>query len=189
MKKLLLISLLALLTNFAFAQKYVPAIKVGTVFSYEVFLRNAGQRLPISLTVKTLGDPMNIGWSVVGLGTGTFAINAKAQESGTKIAVRTPEADDVTKLKDDETFLTVSKSTFNSMVNNQPFVLNGMQFTVVANDTTVYRINDKVAPILHAIGANKKSELWVLNNPDFPLICGENSVAKGIDLTLLGIKE
>lgn len=188
MRKLLLLPLL-ILTTVTFGQTTVPVIKVGTILNYEVFLRNAGQRLPIALTVTTLGDPMNIGWSVPGLGTGTFSINGTAQASGTKIAVRTPAADEITKLKDDETFLTVSKNTFSSMVNNQPFELNGMKFTVMANDTTVYKINNKVVPILHAISDNKKGELWVLNNPFFPLICGEKAVVKGIDLNLQSITE
>lgn len=188
MKKIFLIPLLVLLTTIAFAQKYVPAIKVGTVMSYEAYLRNTAQRVPISLTVKSIGDPTNIEWNVQGLGTGVFAVSAKAQQSGTKVVIREPAAADITKMRDDETFVTVSKMVFTSMAAGQPFELNGMKFTIVA-DTMVYKINDKPAPILHAISSNNKSELWVLNNPDFPLICGENMVAKGIDLTLLGIKE
>jgi hypothetical protein len=170
------------------AQKYIPAIKAGTVMNYEAYLRNAGQHIPITLTVKSIGDPTNIQWFVDGLGTGVFEVAGKAQESGTKLVIREPAGGETTKLHDDETFVTVSKAVFTNMAANQPFELNGMKFTVIA-DTTVYKINDKVAPILHAIGSNKKSELWVLNNPDFPLICGEVMISKGIDLTLLSIKE
>ncbi|WP_299515006.1 hypothetical protein [Mucilaginibacter sp.] len=189
MKKIMLAPLFILLTTAVFAQKYIPIIKPGTVMSYTAYLRNLGQHVPITLTIKSIGDPTNVQWNVDGLGTGIFSISAKAQDSGTKLAVRTPNADNVTKLKDDETFVTVSKTTYTSMIKNEPFELNGIKFTVDTNDTTVYKINNKIAPVLHAISANKKSELWVLNNPDFPLLCGELSIAKGIDLTLLAIKE
>jgi hypothetical protein len=189
MKQILLLPAFILLTTVGFAQKYIPVIKPGTVLNYTAHLRNFDQNIPILLTVQTLGDPTNIQFHVDGIGTGVFSISAKGQQTGTKIAIRTPEANDVTKLKDDETFVTVSASTFNSMVNNTPFDLNGIKFTMVANDTTTYRINNKVTSVLHAISANGKGHLWVLNNPDFPLICGEMMVAKGIDLTLLGIKE
>jgi hypothetical protein len=190
MKKITLISCLTLLVCSAVsAQKYIPAIKVGTVMNYEAYLRNAGQRIPITLTIKNIGDPTDIQWDVQGLGTGVFEVPAKAQESGTKLVVREPASGNVTKMHDDETFVTVSKAVFASMAASQPFELNGMKFTVVANDTTVYKINDKVTSIIHAVSGNSKSELWVLNNPDFPLICGETMVARGIDLTLLSIKE
>jgi hypothetical protein len=188
MKKIVLSSFLILLTALVSAQKYIPVIKAGTVLNYEAFLRNVGQRVPITLTVKTIGDPTDIAWSVAGLGTGVFSVSGKAQDSGTKLAIKEPSSGNVTRLKDDETFLTVSKTVFNSLVNNQPFELNGMKFALVA-DTTTYKINNKVAPILHAIGDNKKSQLWVLNNVDFPLICGEVAIAKGIDMTLLSINE
>lgn len=189
MKKTALAACFILLSTIIFAQNYIPVIKAGTVMNYTAHLRNSGQNVPITLTIKSISDPMNVQWSVDGLGTGVFAISAKAQQAGTKIAIRTPEADDVTKLKDDETFVTVSAATFNSMVKNEPFDLNGMKFTVVANDTTVYKINNKVAPVMHAVSANGKGHLWVLNNPDFPLICGEMVIAKGIDLTLLSVRE
>jgi hypothetical protein len=189
MKKIILATLFLLLATATFAQKYIPVIKIGTVMNYTAHLRNSGQNIPISLTIKSTGDPMNVQWYVDGLGTGVFSISAKAQESGTKVAIRTPQDDDITKLKDDETFVTVSKAIYTSMAANQPFELNGIKFNVVANDTTVYKINNKIAPVLHATSANGKGQLWVLNNPDFPLICGEMMIAKGIDLTLMSVKE
>lgn len=189
MKQIQLAPLFILFTTTVFAQNYVPVIKEGAVLNYNAHLKNVGRDIPISLTIKSLGDPTNVQWHVDGLGTGVFAVSAKAQESGTKIAIRTPAADDVTKLKDDETFVTVSKATFNSMIKNEPFELNGMKFTVAANDTTIYKINNKTTSVLHAVSANGKGQLWVLNNPDFPLICGEMMIAKGIDLTLLSVSE
>jgi hypothetical protein len=42
--------------------------------------------------------------------------------------------------------------------------------------------------VLHAVATNGKTELWILNNPDFPLICKTKNGTAGVDLTLDYIK-
>ena len=56
-------------------------------------------------------------------------------------------------------------------------------------DTLKYKINDKEADVIHAATANGKVHIWILNNPDFPLICRLTGNPGGIDFDLLSIKE
>jgi hypothetical protein len=188
MKKLIVFAFFASFYSAVFAQKYVPVIKEGTVLNYDGFSKALGQHIPLILTIKSLGDPLKIQWYVDGYGTGSFEIPAMALDSGKKLVIKQPDPDGVTKMKNDETLIVISKATFGSLVKNNAFELNGQKFTV-SSDTTTYKINDKIADVLHAVGENGKSELWVVNNPDFPLVYKAKSVTRGVDFTLTGIKE
>jgi hypothetical protein len=188
MKTIIGLAFFASFSSALFAQKYVPVIKEGTVLNYDGFSKALGQHIPLTLTIKSLGDPVSIQWFVDGYGTGTFEIPAMAIDSGTKLVIKQPDPDGVTKMKNDETLIVISKTTFGALVKNNAFELNGQKFTVVA-DTATYKINDKAADVFHATGENGKSELWVLNNPDFPLVYKAKGVTRGVDFTLTAIKE
>ncbi|MGI4021525.1 MAG: hypothetical protein ACRYFA_08475 [Janthinobacterium lividum] len=176
------------LTATAFAQKYIPQIKTGTVLNYSAHSRAFGQDISLTLTLTSITAPVQMKYSIPQLGTGVFEMSAKAMESGKKIAIKEPSIDGVTKLKDDETLAVLSKNTFHNLTTNKTFELNGQTFTVTT-DTTVYKINDKEADVFYAITANGKTKLWILNNPDFPLICKLQGGLQGIDLSLNSIQE
>lgn len=188
MKKIYVIALTLCLNATAFAQKYVPQIKKGTVLNYDAFSQAMGQKIPITLTISNLSSPLDIQYDIPQLGSGTFEISEKAMQSADKMLLKEAQTDGITKLKDDQTLAVLSKNTFNNLVTNKTFELNGQTFTVTA-DPNPYQINDKEADIFYAVSANGKTKLWVLNNPDFPLICKLEGDPQGIDLTLTSIKE
>ncbi|RYY26241.1 MAG: hypothetical protein EOP41_04690 [Sphingobacteriaceae bacterium] len=172
----------------AFAQKYVPQIKTGTVLNYSAYHKAFGQDVPLTLTVLSTVAPVQLQFYVPQLGKGVFEMSAKAVESGKKMAIKEPAMDGITKLKDDETLAILSKTTFGNLTANKTFELNGQTFTVT-NDATPFKINDKEADVFYAVTANGKTKLWILNNPDFPLICKLTGGPQGIDLNLQSIKE
>lgn len=188
MKIIYAIALILCLNAATFAQKYVPQIKTGTVLNYNAYSRAFGQDVPLTLTIISLTAPVQLQFNVPQLGTGTFEMSAKAMESGKKMAIKEPSADGVTKLKDDETLAVLSKNTFTNLTTNKTFDLNGQTFNVAA-DTSAFKINDKEADVFYAITANGKTKLWILNNPDFPLICKLEGGPQGIDLSLKSLKE
>lgn len=189
MKKALLILFFNCLFFNVFAQKQVPSIKEGTVLTFDAYSKGLGQHITLNLKVNNLaGDPLKLQWSVEGYGTGTFEITSKAIAEGTKLVIKQPDPDGVTTLKDDETIAILSKATFKSLVNNKSFQLNGQNYSVIA-DTATYKLNDKPADVFHAATENNKNEIWVLNMPDFPLVYHAKSVNRGIEVTLIGVKE
>lgn len=187
MKKLLILTGCSLLSLSVWAQKYVPQIKNGTVLNYTANVRAMGQTLPTILTITELNAPMRIKWLINGLGTGTYEISGKAIQSGTKMALREPGFEPVTKLKDNETLGFLSKDTFNTLVTSKAFELNGLKFTVTEG-APAYTLDGKETDTFYAVSANGKTKLWVLNNPDFPLICKIEGAQQGIDLTLNSIQ-
>jgi hypothetical protein len=187
MKKICLVIAIAI-SHIAIAQKYLPKIGTGTVLNYNVLSTASGQQIPLTLSFISLNDPMKFKWNLPGLGTGSFLIPSKALESGTKMRLEEPAPNVDTKFKDDETVMFISKSTLADLIKNQAFSINRIKFTVTPA-VTPYQINGQDADTFHAVTANGKVEIWVLNNPDFPLICKLTGNPAGIDFDLKSIKE
>lgn len=186
MKRISLLALLLISIITANAQKFVPAINEGTVFNYSAYIKAFDRNLPVAITAVKLNAPIQLKWAAGGMGSGIFEVSAKAVESGTKIGIRQPGYDDVTKLKDDETLIFLSKNTFNTLTTAKAFELNKQKFKVA--DTAVpFTLNDKEWDTFYAVSENRKTKLWILNNPKFPLICKAEAV-QGVDLTLTGIQ-
>lgn len=170
------------------AQKYVPHIKDGTLMTYSVKSRATGQTANINLTMISLTPPVKIKWEIPFVGKGFFEMSAKSIQSATKTLAEEPEPDEVTTMKDDETLLILSKDTYNCMITNKTFKLNGHTFNV-QTDTAAFKINKKDADVFYAVSTKGNREIWVLNNPDFPLICRSKHVTNLIDFELASITE
>ena len=187
--KLIYAFLLALVVSDAsFGQKYIPHIGVGSVLNYGVVATSTDTHIPLTLKIVSLNDPMKLNWNLPGLGTGNFLIPAKALETGTKMRLEEPNPNNNTVFKDDETIMFVSKASLADLNTTQVFILNKIKFTTKPLDMP-YQINGKDAEVLHAISANGKIEIWVLNNPAFPLICKLTGNPAGIDFDLKTLAE
>jgi hypothetical protein len=187
-KRKLLLSLLILSSFPVFAQSYTPAIKKGSVLSYKVTSRSSGQTAVIVLNIASLKDTMKINWNLPGTATGIFEITPKALQSGTKLAVNEPAEDGVTLLNDNETLLSLSKDCFSSLVNTKSFVLNGFTY-YLKPDTSGFKINDKAANVYYATDIKGKHQLWILNDPLFPLVCKAIKATRAIDFELAELQE
>ncbi len=186
MKKLNLMILALVLGTTAFAQKYVPRIKGNSVINYAY--THDGQTLPMTLTFNSLGDPTKMDWSIDGYGTGSYEMSAKALQSGKGVSFDAPEPDVLTKLPDYKTVACISKNAFNDLVKNQAFEYDDIKYSVTATDTASIKLNNRPLDVFHAVATNGKGEIWVLNNPAFPLICRTKNNADGTDLNLISVK-
>lgn len=187
MKTILILFAFVAVSLNVLAQKYVPQIKTGTVLNYTAYARAFDKTLPAVLTISEINAPMRIKWLINGLGTGTYEISAKAIQSGTKMTLREPGFEEVTKLKDSETLAFLSKDTFTALISNKAFELNGQKFTVTEGAPS-YMIDGKETDTFYAVTANGKTKIWILNNPDFPLICKIEGTPQGIDLALNSVQ-
>lgn len=186
MKKLTLIILALALGTTAFAQKIVPKIKANSVINY--VYSSDGQSLPMVLTFNGIGNPTKIDWSIDGYGAGSYEMSAKALQSGKGLDFKAPEPDVLTKLPDYKTVVCISKDAFNNMVKSQAFEYNDIKYSVAPTDTANIKINNQPLDVIHAVATNAKGEIWILNNPDFPLICRTKNNADGTDLNLVSIQ-
>ncbi len=188
MKKFALLVIVFIVSHIAAAQNTVPQIGAGSIFNYNVFLTATGQQVQFALNIISLNDPMKIKWTLPGIGTGNFIIPAKALESGTKMRLQEPAPDADTKFSDNETIMFVSKAMFSDMVKNQEFTMNKVKFSVKPA-AAPFQVGGKDIDTFHAVSANGKVEIWIINNPDFPVICKFTGNPGGIDFELKNVKE
>jgi len=188
MKKLSLLVFTFLAISVAAAQNTVPQIGVGSVLNYTVVSTATGQHIPLTLNFISMNDPMKLKWTLTGLGTGSFIIPAKALESGTKMRLQEPAPGVDTQFGDNETIMFISKAQFSDMVKTQELTVNRAKFTMKPT-TEALQINGKPVDVYHATTANGKVEMWVLNNPNLPMICKFTGNPGGIDFELTNIKE
>jgi hypothetical protein len=185
MKRLNLLILSLVLGTSVFAQKVVPKIKGNSVINYT--LSQNGQDAPMVLTFTGIGDPTKIDWSIDGYGSGSYEMSAKALQSGKGTLPKTPDVDVLTKLPDYQTVACISKDAYNDMISKQEFNFDDLKYAVKTDDQII-KMNDKQLDVIHAIATNGKGEIWILKNPDFPLICKTKDNAHGLDLSLISIQ-
>lgn len=188
MKKLSISLTLFFIAFCAFSQKYIPQIKAGSVLTYMAQSRNTGSKAPVTLTVMNVADTVKIKWEIPGVGTGFYTMSAKSIKSASQTIAKEPDPDIVTALDTDKTLILLSKDAYKSMTDNKNFMLNGYTFNVQP-DTSTFTINDKIAHVTFAKTQKGHREIWILDNPDFPIICKAHKVTPYIDFWLTAIKE
>jgi hypothetical protein len=188
MKKICVLILALILSNILLAQKFVPQVGVGSVLTYNMISTSSGQQIPLTLRIISLNNPMKLKWDLPGLGTGSFLIPAKALESGSKMRLEEPTPNDNTTFRDDQTIMFISKNAFAEMMKDQAFKYDRLKF-IVKPEKTAFKINDKEADVIHATTSNGRIEIWILNDPYFPIICKFIGNPSGIDFNLQTVKE
>jgi hypothetical protein len=168
MKKIFLSLLYLSFSLNLLAQKALPELKVGTVMQCSAFVQ--GQEFPLVLTLKSISGPVSIAWSVEGYGDGTFEMSAKALEGATMFSLPTQPALGLTKLADTETFGIISKAAYKTLAETKVFTYNGVKFKVKTPEPNPMKWAGKEADVTHIISEDGKIELWILNNPNFPLM-------------------
>lgn len=185
MKKLTLILFTLILGTVVYAQKFVPKVKGNSVINYT--LTQNGQDAPMVLTFTGLGNPTKIDWNIDGYGSGSYEMSAKALQSGKGLRPNAPDQDVLTKLPDYQTVACISKDAYNDMLQNQAFSFDDLKYAVKADDSS-FKMKDKDLDVIHVVATNGKGEMWILKNPDFPLICKTKDNAHGMDLTLVSVQ-
>jgi hypothetical protein len=182
MKKIFLTLLSLSLFTIAFAQRTLPEIKDGTKMMANVFV--SGQEYPVAFTIKSAKAPVNIAWSLDGYGDGDFIVSEMGLNSGSAMYMAQPGIG-TTKLSDTETYGLISKAAYKSLVDNKGFTYNGMKFKV-KTDAPAMKIGGKEIDATAISTEDGKLQLWILNNPNLPLIV--QTAGMPIDMVVTEIK-
>ena len=177
--------MLIVLSATASAQQ--PTITAGTKLDYKFFLY--GQTVAIGMTVKSATDSVQLDWNLRGLATGSYLVSKEGFQNGSKLNFVQPAASSVLRLADDETFAVISKNAFSALKKDGKFVYN--QTTYVLKDDgaeAVFKAGDRKLDVLHVMGVEEHGELWILNDPQFPLICQVKNNPVGINYTITALR-
>ncbi|TDN40231.1 hypothetical protein A8B98_15235 [Hymenobacter sp. UV11] len=187
MKKLLLLVLPALLARPAAAQLLKPAVGVGTTFRYEFDLH--GQHAAFELAIAGATDTLRLTWRIRGLAGGAYAVSPTAWQRADKLNFAQPTPGRTVRLPPDQTFMLLSKSAFAALMAQHRYTYDHTVYELRADTTaTPLLLGGRPLDVLHVVAQGDPTELWILNNPDFPVICQALHNPLGIDFVLTGIK-
>ena len=166
------------------AQLFKPAIHAGTTFYYTLDLH--GQQAPFELSVTDAADSLTLEWKIRRLAGGLYKMTPAARQNGSKLNFAQPVPNVVTRLSDHETFLILSKTAFKALVEKQKFQYDYTTYVLKKDDAL--KIGDATLDALHVVAQDETTELWILNDPDFPVVCKVKNNPMGVDLLLTSIK-
>ncbi|WP_448702839.1 hypothetical protein ACFGVR_10835 [Mucilaginibacter sp. AW1-3] len=186
MKKIYGFTLFLLTCQAVSAQKFVPQIKTGTEMGYTISMKD--QAVAFSLTLSTTTDSLKMKWRVEDYGSGNYLMSNKSLQSGTGMHLESPEPNSSVELSDSETLAFISKNAFKDITQKREMEFGDVKYVLSKDQLSDIKINNKQLDVVHAQAVNGKTELWILNNPDFPLICKTKNGTAGVDLELDYIK-
>ena len=187
LKKIVLLSLAALGSASARAQALAPAVGVGTTFSYNFELH--GQHAAFELAIAGATDTLKLKWRIRNLAGGIYAVSPTAWQQGTALHVAQPQPGPPVRLPDNQTFLMLSRSAYATLLAQHHFTYNN----------TVYDLRDDLGAhplllgnqpldVLHVVAQGDATELWILRNATFPVICQMTHSPLGANMVLTAIK-
>jgi len=146
------------------------------------------QAVAFSLTLSTTPDSLKMKWQVEDYGSGNYLMSTKSLQSGTEMHLEEPEPNSNVELSSTETMAFISKAAFSQITKTHAMVFGDVKYILNKNETATLKVEDKQLDVLHLVAVKGKTELWILNNPDFPLICKTKNGAYGVDFELDYIK-
>ncbi len=176
-----------LIAGTACAQTSQPVFKTGTKFDYALDFN--GQSFEYDLTLKSMTSPLVLEWTVPTYGTGTYQISQKGLQSGTMLNFDQVAPNTDTQLKDNETVILISKDSFAGLLRSGSFTYTGATFSKKPEVTPLLiQVKGKPLDLIHVATPDGLTELWILNNPDFPLIARIKGNPQNVNYTLTNIE-
>jgi hypothetical protein len=185
MKNTILTILFCGMLQMVSAQNYVPTIKNNTELHYICKLHGQTRTLTLTSEIKTDALLLKLDTRDV---NSTIVTKSEALKNGNALSYNQGEFAPVLNLKPNETFFMISQSAYKDLVENNRFIYNNT--TYVLNQNTNQNsivIEGKSVDVLHVVAQIDETEMWIVKNPEFPLICKIAKNPLGINWTLVKI--
>ena len=169
------------------AQTYVPTIKNNTALHYICKLH--GQTRTLTLTTKITTDKLVLDLDTKGVKS-NIVIASEGLKNGNALSFNQGETSEVIVLPPTETFFMISKSAYQDLVKNKKFVYNNTTYVLdEKTDSNPVEIDGKTVDALHVVAQIDETEMWIVKNQDYPLICKMTKNPLGINFTLVKIED
>jgi len=140
----------------------VPADTLVFVFSLH------GQTRKYQTTFEEKQDTLYMHWGIeryLKWLSGSYAMGRKSVENGIRLSFLQPDNGNHVKLSAEETFGILSRAAYKQMKEQQMFVYNQTTYLVLdANEKALGY------PLIHVKDTVEGCEMWILDNPQFPLV-------------------
>ena len=169
MKKFLTIMILAAYCTVLSAQSGI--ITDPVLFVYKLH----GQTRKYQYSFKPCSDGMVITWGIernTKWQSGTFTLTGKALENAECMSFLQPVDGEHLTLPDSMTYhVILSKKAFADLKSNGTFTYDGIRYDAEPATETFTYGQGQTCPLIHVHDTAEGADMWILDNPDFPLIC------------------
>ncbi len=187
MKNTIITIVFCSLFQMASAQGNIPTIKNNTALNYVCKLH--GQTRTLTLTAKITNDNLVLDLDTRGVKS-SIVIAPEGLKNGNALSFNQGETSDVIVLKPTETFFMISQSAYQELLKNKKFVYNNTTYVLDENaDKNSFALDGKPVDTLHVIAQIDETEMWIVKNPNYPLICKMTKNPLGINFTLVKIED
>jgi len=187
MKNTIITIVFCSLFQLATAQGFIPTIKNNTALNYVCKLH--GQTRTLTLTAKITNDNLVLDLDTRGVKS-SIVIMPEALKNGNALSFNQGEFAPVLALKPTETYFMISQSAYQELLQNNKFIYNNTTYVLDKNvDNNPVIIDGKTVDALHVVAQIEETEMWIVKNPDYPLICKMTKNPLGINFTLVKIED
>ncbi|MCA1920343.1 MAG: hypothetical protein LDL38_13145 [Flavobacterium piscis] len=187
MRNIFLMILFCIVYQKGTAQHYIPTLKNNTELNYVCKLH--GQTRTLSLTAQRAGDGLTFKLETRGVKS-SIVMLPEAVKSGNALSFNQGEYAPVLNLKPTETFFMISRAAYQDLIKNSSFVYNNTTYVLDKNeDKNGVLIDGKLIEALHVIAQIDETEMWIIKNPEYPLICKIIKNPLGINFTLVKVAD
>lgn len=187
MKNIILVILFCTVYKTGIAQNYIPTLKNNTELHYVCKLH--GQTRTLQLTAETADNALAFKLETRGVKS-KIVMLPEAVKNGNALSFNQGEYAPVLNLKPTETFFMISQSAYQDLVKNNSFVYNNTTYVLDKNeDKNGVSIDGKWIDALHVTAQIDETEMWIVKNPEYPLICKVTKNPLGINFTLVKVTE
>ncbi|MCP2029856.1 hypothetical protein L1276_005050 [Flavobacterium sp. HSC-32F16] len=159
-------------------------IKNNTELQYSCKLH--GQTRALSLIAKIAKDTLTFKLETRGVKS-NIVILPEALKNGNALSYNQGEFAPVLNLKPTETFFMISQAAYEDLLNNNQFIYNNTTYVLDEKDAKKNQIEGKSLDTFHVKAQIDQTEMWIVKNPEFPLVCKMTKNPLGIDFTLIKI--
>lgn len=185
MKNIIIVIIFCITYQLCLAQNDMPIIKNNTDLNYICKLH--GQTRTLTLTTQIISDTLVFNLDTRGVKS-SIKIMPEAVENGTELSYNQGEYSPVINLKSTETFFIISKSAYQDLLKKGQFIYNNTTYVLDGNEEkSPVVIDGKVISTWHVVAQIDETEIWILKNPEFPLLCKMTNNPLGINFTLTEI--
>lgn len=185
MKKILLSILCCAVYQIGKAQNTIPTLKNNTELNYVCKLH--GQTRTLSLIADLANNGVTFKLETRGVKS-SIVTTKEALKSGNALSYNQGETSPVLNLNPSETFFMISQSAYQDLVKNKKFVYNNTTYDLIENDSkSDVFLDGKLVEAFHIKAQIDETEMWIVKNPEFPLICKVTKNPLGINWTLVKV--
>lgn len=145
----------------AFATVAYSQVPIGKEYLFVYNLRTQYRRLKVHFSEQN--DSLTLHWSFTndeGTRQGTFVMSPDSRQHATRVCYVKPIANQSITTQDEELFALLSKDALQQLTATGKCRYNNTTLTLISTDANLYHVKD----------FDEGYEMWIENNPAFPLI-------------------